>query len=311
MVGGDVLDRACAQVRGFRALLERYKQYMAVIGRSPNTIQHYSKALAAIALYHHRLPHTLSVKQVEAYLHHLQVSANHPSLSIFKHAVFALRSLMKSLNRPYSQLRLPSIKHDKRLPVVLSKQEVSAMLAVCNSLKHRILICLLYGCGLRNSEVRNIRLRDLHFDRGQLHVVSGKGRKDRYVPLSKCLVRDLKRYIRLEQPSFWLFGSTSPGQTLSMVDRKYSSRGVQWVVRTVAVRAGINRVVTVHTLRHSFATHLIDDGMDILTLQQLLGHESLRTTIGYLHISIPRRSQAFSPLDTLHKIRKARIGYSM
>lgn len=173
------------------------------------------------------------------------------------------------------------------------------MLMVCKLLKHRILIGLLYGCGLRCMEVRSVRLRDFDFDRKQLHVVQGKGKKDRLVPLSEHLIRGLKQYIEAEKPQDWLFHGQPDGRAGGDLDSRYSQRGVQWAVKQAAKSAGILKDVHVHTLRHCYATHLLEDGMDILTLQRLMGHVNIETTMEYLHIAQLNTKSAFSPLDTL------------
>ena len=173
------------------------------------------------------------------------------------------------------------------------------MLSCAPLLKHRVHIGLLYGCGLRCMEVRNIRLEDLDFDRKTLHVVQGKGGKDRLVPLSVHLIRGLQTYIAAEHPQDYLFGGKPDGGGGGDFDSRYSQKGVQWAVKETAKRAGILKTVSVHTLRHTFATHLLEDGMDILTLQRLLGHENIETTMEYLHIAQYGASNSFSPLDTL------------
>ena len=231
----------------------------------------------------------------------LQKRSKTPSQTYFKHTVYGLRFLLKTEGLPYSYLHLPEIKREKKLPVVLSKAEVWSMLKHCPLLKHRILIGLLYGCGLRCLEVRSIRLADLDFDRKTLKVVQGKGKKDRYVPLSDHLIRGLKKYISAEQPAEYLFGGQINGRAGGEFDSRYSQKGVQWAVKEAAKRAGVLKDVHVHTLRHSFATHLLEDGLDIITLKDLLGHENIETTMEYLHIAQNGRVKPFSPLDTLFK----------
>jgi site-specific recombinase XerD len=208
--------------------------------------------------------------------------------------------LLKSEGLPYSFLNLPEIKHEKRVQVVLSKEEVWRLLKSCDLLKHRVLVGLLYGCGLRCMEVRSIRLQDMDFDRRQLRVVQGKGKKDRYVPLSEHLIRGLKSYIEVEKPVEWLFnGQPLPNRAGGDFDSRYSQKGVQWAVKQACKRAEITKDVHVHTLRHTYATHLLEDGIDIMTLKNLLGHENIETTIEYLQIAQLPTQKVFSPLDTL------------
>lgn len=230
----------------------------------------------------------------------LQKRSKTPSQTYFKHTVYGLRFLLKSEGLPYGYLRLPEIKKVEKLPVVLSKQEVWAMLKTCTLLKHKVLIGVLYGCGLRCMEARSIRLQDLDFDRRQLKVVQGKNKKDRYVPLSQHLIRALKAYISAEQPIDYLFGGQPmPDRSGGEWDSRYSQKGVQWAVKEAAKRAGIRKDVHVHTLRHTFATHLLEDGLDIVTVKNLLGHENIETTMLYLQVAQLNTRPAFSPLDTL------------
>jgi integrase/recombinase XerD len=242
----------------------------------------------------------LDEDQITDYLHYLQEKHDTPSESYFKHTVYGLRMLCKLEGIKPSDIGLPSIKGTKKLPVVLSKEEIWRMLAQATLLKHRILIGLLYGCGLRCMEARSVRLSDLDYDRKMLHVRQGKGNKDRYVPLSTHLIRGLKLYIETERPEEWLFnGQPQENRKGGDYDSRYSQRGVQWAVKQASKRAGILKDVNVHTLRHTYATHLLEDGMDIMTLKEMLGHERIETTLVYLHIAQSGRRVPFSPLDTL------------
>lgn len=261
--------------------------------------------VAAIGLHYGKIPTELDQEQVHEYLFMLQQRSITPSQTYFKHTVYGLRFLLKSEGLPYSYLHLPEIKKSNKLPVVLSKQEVWAMLkttaeAACTLLKHKVLIGLLYGCGLRCLEVRSVRLADLDFDRKQLKVVQGKGKKDRYVPLSEHLIRGLKSYISAERPTDYLFGGVNIiDRAGGDFDSRYSQKGVQWAVKEAVKRAGIIKEVHVHTLRHTCATHLLEDGMDIISVKNFLGHENIETTMLYLHVAQLNTNAVFSPLDTL------------
>ena len=272
---------------------------MSILGRSESTYRNYAQHVAAMALHFGKIPTELDVEQVQEYLYILQKRSKTPSLTYFKHTVYGLRFMLKSEGLPYEFLHLPSIKHDKKLPTVLSKEEVWRLLKSCHLLKHKVLIGLLYGCGLRCMEVRSLRLQDLDFDRMQLKVVQGKGKKDRYVPLSIHLIRGLKSYIQAEKPKIYLFNGQPAGRAGGDFDSRYSQRGVQWAVKQACKVAGITKDVCVHTLRHTFATHLLEDGLDINSLKNLLGHENIETTMEYLHIAQLDTQKAFSPLDTL------------
>ncbi|MBS1776252.1 MAG: tyrosine-type recombinase/integrase [Bacteroidetes bacterium] len=251
-----------------------------------------------MALHFGCLPTELDEEQIKDYLYELQQRSKTPSETYFKHTVYGLRFMLKGEGLPYSHLHLPSIKRDKKLPTVLSQKEVWEMLKAATLLKHKMLIGLLYGCGLRCMEIRNIRLADMDFERRQLHIRQSRGRKDRMVPLSEHLIRGLKKYIAAEHPTGWLFtGSGNPqGQGF---DGRYSQRGVQWAVKRIAKEAGITKEVCVHTLRHTYACHLLEAGMNIVTLKELMGHANIETTMEYLHICQLDDRRMFSPLDTL------------
>ena len=246
------------------------------------------------------MPTELDEDQVTDYLHLLQQEHNTPSDSYFKHTVYGLRMLCKLEGLKSHEIGLPTIKVPNKLRVVLSKEEMWRLLCTPDLLKHKILISLLYGCGLRCMEVRSVRLQDLDFDRKVLHVFQGKGKKDRYVPLSDHLIRGLRQYIDAQRPIEWLFnGQPQENRKGGDFDSRYSQKGVQWAVKSAAHKAGIIKNVNVHTLRHMFATHLLEDGIDIMTLKDMLDHESIETTLIYLHIAQSGRRKPFSPLDTL------------
>jgi len=169
--GRNVVARAIEAVEGYEALHGRFVRTMSITGKSSGTIENYSRHVASIALHFGRMPLDLSVEEVHAYLYALQQRAKTPSRTYFKHTVFGLRFLLKSEGLVYEHLLLPSIRAEKRLPAVLSKEEIWRMLCVAVPLKFRILTAMLYGCGLRCSEVCNVRLRDIDFDRRMVHVV--------------------------------------------------------------------------------------------------------------------------------------------
>lgn len=148
-------------------------------------------------------------------------------------------------------------------------------------------------------EVRSISLKDLDFDRNMLHVRLGKGKKDRYVPLGEMLCRGLRSYIDAENPDTFLFNGKPIGNAGGDFDSRYSQRGVQWAVQQAAKAAKIKKDMSVHTLRHTYATHLLEDGLDIVSIKELLGHERIETTMIYLHVAKNGRKAPFSPLDHL------------
>ncbi len=284
---------------GFSALLERFERNISILGRSAKTFENYSRHVAAIALHFKCLPTDLDAEQIKDYLYLLQQRSKTPSQTYFKHTVYGLRFMLKTEGLPYDFLHLPAIKKEKKLPIILSKEEVWRMLMSAKLLKHRILIGLIYGCGLRCMELRNIRLEDLQLERKQLHIVQSKGNKDRYVPLSDHLIRGIQKYIASEHPQEYLFNGKPDGRAGGDFDSRYSQRGVQWVIKSIAKQAGISKDVHTHTLRHCYATHLLEDGINIVTLKNLLGHQSIETTMEYLHVCQLENLKSFSPIDTL------------
>jgi len=278
----------------FSEQIQKLKVNLSISGRTQSTFLNYSRLLAAMALHFKCLPTALSESQINDYLYFLQQQHNTPSETYFKHTIYGLRALFKVENISADHIKLPKIKRSKKLPVVLSKSEMKRLLLAPNLLKHRILIGLLYGCGLRCFEARNVQLSDLDFERAALHVRQGKGGKDRYVPLSQHLIRGLKHYIQTEKPKQWLFNGQPQERAGTSVrggdfDGRYSQRGVQWAITQAVKKAGtsvrgISKDVSVHTLRHTYATHLLEDGLDILTIKDLLGHHSIDTTMIYLYV---------------------------
>jgi integrase/recombinase XerD len=238
----------------------------------------------------------LDEEQVLDYLHLLKEQNNTPSESYFKHTVYGLRYLYRQYGMKALHVALPSISHDKSLPEVLSQQEVKLILSTPKLLKHRIVLALLYGCGLRNAELCNLKITDVDLDRRMVHVRKGKGRKDRYVPLCELLVRGVSNYLKAECPIEYLITSNKGGL-------QYTPRGVQWVMRQTRKESGIGKHITAHCLRHTYATHLLEMGLDIITLKDLLGHESILTTMTYLHVARVGRQQPFSPLEKLYEKR--------
>ena len=302
----NTLVTACQDVDGFSDFYRRLEQKISLAGRSKDTLNNYGLHLAKIALFFNRPPIEIETDQINEYLYHLQQTSELPSASFFKFAVYSLRFAYRMEGMRDNYISLPSIKAEKKLPVVLSRQEIKRMIAAPRLLKHRVLLGLLYGCGLRCFETRNLKLPDIDFDRKMLHVHRGKGRKDRYVPLSAILIEWMREYIESDKPEKWLFnGKKKCG------DRKthYSPRGLGWVVRKASKQAGIIKRVSTHTLRHTYATHLLEDGLDIVSIKDLLGHSSIETTMVYLHVAHYDRVKSFSPLDTLYGIRQARLSF--
>lgn len=249
-----------------------------------------------MAQYFNTNPLHLDEEQVLDYLHYLKQQKKTPSESLFKHTVYGLRYAYRMEGMKAKRVVLPSLERPKTLPVVLSKEEMRRLLLAPKLIRHRLIIGMLYGCGLRCFELCRLHISDVDFDRLAVHVRRGKGRKDRYLPLSKHMARGLKVYLNNEHPIQWLFnGQNEDGQKMPL-----SQKGVWWIVSDARKKAKLDKEVTTHTLRHTFATHLLEDGLDIVSIKELLGHAHIETTLVYLHVSQMGRRKPFSPLDTLY-----------
>lgn len=258
---------------------------------SPHTQEAYLRAVAKLAQHYRKSPDLLDQAQVRAYLVHLAERGVSPSL--FNQVRCALVFFYSiTLGREFALKGIVCAKTGKPLPVVLSRDEVEQLLQAIRYPKYRVLIMTAYAAGLRVSELVSLRVEDIDSRRMVIRVRQGKGKKDRYVMLSPKLLEELRNYWKTSRPTTWLF----PGRTTG---RPMSRHLVAVACRRAARRAGIKKDVTPHTLRHSFATHLLDAGTDIRTIQALLGHRSLRTTAIYTYVSMEKVLSTASPLDML------------
>jgi len=223
------------------------KRSIELSGKSKSTLVNYARCLSTMALYFKCSPLELDDEQILDYLHYLTKQSKTPSSSYFKHTLYGLRFAYKVEGMEPRLIALPSLKQPKRLPVVLNFNEVKLLLKTPKLLKHRMVLAMLYGCGLRRSELMNIKLVDIDFDRSMLHIREGKGKKDRYVPLGENLIIGLKKYLEAERPVTWLFnGKEASG--------KYSVKGLSWIMRENLKKTSITKDVNLHSLRHSYAT---------------------------------------------------------
>lgn len=289
-----VVQRACTKVTGFKTLYKRLEKKIVVSGKSISTLNNYMRCIGHVALHFNTLPTHLDLEQIEDYLLKVKKENRTASESFFKHTVYGLRFLYRCEGLDDRAIRLPHLKRDKKLPVVLARDEMKALIKAPSLLKHRIIIALLYGSGLRCFEARKLLIKDIDFQRNMIFVRQGKGRKDRYVPLGFMLARGLKKYLEVERPDKWLFNGKDHHEP-------FSQRGLQWVIREATKKTTIQKQVTVHTLRHTYATHLLEDGLDIVSIKELLGHAHIETTMVYLHVAKAGRQTPFSPLDKLYE----------
>ena len=201
----------------------------------------------------------------------------------YKEAVLGCEREYVEIERPFKE---------KRLPVVLSLEEVSRFLDELKNLKHHTLISLMYGCGLRIGEVLNLKIAEIDSKRMSIHIKQGKGKKDRIVPLPSSLLEQLRLYYKIYRPKHFLFEGTSP-------KTPYSTTSVRHIIKRTCKLAKIKKRVTPHTFRHSYATHLYEQGINLRSIQVLLGHNNSKTTEIYTHISNAHINNTPSPLDSL------------
>ena len=275
-------------------LRRRMIEDMRVRNLSPNTQRLYIDQVARFARYFGKSPELLGPEDVRTYQVYL-IHQKRASSSMLQQTVCALRFLYRNtLGKEWALPYIPTPRREKKLPVVLSQEEVSRFLDNLPNLKHRALIMTAYATGMRVSEVVSLRAADIDSDRMVIRVDQGKGRKDRYVMLSPNLLELLRAYWKVARPADWLFPGQRPGTHLT------TKRALQICIKAGAA-AGLTKRATVRTLRHSFATHLLEAGANIRVIQVLLGHRSLRTTARYTHVSRETICSTCSPLDQLSK----------
>ncbi len=275
-------------------ILKEMKRAMVLEGYSPNTRKAYLGYARRFAEWTEVLLGQAGTEEVRGYLEYL-VEERNISRSAHSQVVSALRFLFeKVLRRPHIIKEIPRPKRSKSLPTVLSRKEVEALLKAVRHPTSRALVMILYSSGVRVGEVVRLRPEDLDPDRGLLRVKGGKGRKDRYTLLSHRAHGAVKRHLLFQNVSAgsWLFPGPRAG-------RHIGTRSVQKMVSRAGIRAGMQKRVTPHTLRHTFATHLLESGTDLRYIQELLGHASSRTTEIYTHVSKRDFSRIRNPLDHL------------
>ena len=273
-------------------LRQRMIEDMGIRNLSPATQYIYVNAVAKYALHFGKSPAVLGPEHVRGYQVHL-VQDKQVSWGVFNIAVCALRFLYRiTLQKDWAIKHIPYPKKPKRLPEVLSLDEVSRFLEFITNLKYRAILMTAYATGLRTSEVVNLRVQDIDSARMLIRVQLGKGQKDRYVLLSPKLLDLLRIYWKAVRPSDWLF----PGKRLGT---HIGDNRVQQVCREARKALGSHKQITIRMLRHCFATHLLDNGTNIRIIQLLLGHRRLETTAIYTHVSRQALAEVTSPLDLL------------
>ncbi len=259
------------------ALRAKMEQDLLIRGLSPLTRAAYIRCVVGLSQYYGRAPDTLSEQEVQAYLAYL-VKERALAWGTLSMTVHGLRFLYEvSLGRPRTHFYIPTVKTPSKQPEILSRQEIARLMQAVDNRKHRALLMTTYAAGLRVSEVVKLKVSHIDSERMAIRVEQGKGRKDRYTLLSQRLLEELRGYWRLYRPPYWLFPGKGAHHPLS--------RSAAHCIYHKAKRvAGITKTGGIHSLRHAFATHLLEAGIDLPTIQSLLGHSTIRTTTRYLHI---------------------------
>ena len=278
-------------------LRDRMEMDMRLRRFSPKTIACYLACMKGVAKHFRKSPAELGDEEIRAYLHYL-MEERKASQSVLVQTYSALKFFFENtLQKQWNAFRIPRCKQRKKLPGVLTRKEVESILSATKNLKHRAILMTIYSAGLRIGEVTRLKVSDIESQRMMIRVNEGKGLKDRYTLLGERNLEMLRRYWKAYRPQEWLF----PGKKAS---EPVSVSCVQRVFKASLHKAGIKKKASVHTLRHCFATHLLESGTDLYYIQRLLGHKSAGTTSVYLHITGKDIGKVRSPIDISGSDRK-------
>ena len=274
------------------ALRQQMENDMVLRGMAVRTRQSYIEAVRALAKFYRRSPDKIAVGEVQNYLLHLlqERGLSHSTCNLVSNGLRFFYRI--TLGQSETEFCLPRPKAPQRLPEILSREEIERLFEVTQNLKHRVLLMATYSAGLRVSEVARLKVTDIDSDRMTIRVDQGKGAKDRYTLLSKRLLLELRRYWQAYRPREWLFPMRD-GQ------HPIDPRSAQKIYYHAKEKAGIRKRCGIHGLRHAFATHLLEAGVDLHRIQRLLGHGHITTTMRYLHLAQRHLENTASPLDLL------------
>jgi len=284
--------RSAVDIKNYRTCPEAYALKIQELRYSEKTLKVYRQLFEEFINYFNEIePEDIDESRITEFLRYLVIERK-VSISYQNQAINAIKFYYEKVLRGERKIYLVDRpKKEKALPIVLNEKEVINLLNAIDNTKHKCILLLAYSAGLRLSELINIRVNDIDSTRMQIRIVQGKGKKDRNTLLSPRFLIVLRKYYKEYSPKNWLFEGVDGGQ--------YSGRSIQKIVQNAAKKAGIKKKVSVHTLRHSFATHLLENGTDLRYIQSLLGHESSKTTEVYTHVTTKGFDQIKSPLDKL------------
>jgi site-specific recombinase XerD len=276
-------------------VIERVHFYAKLRGLSKNTEEEYVTKARAFQEHYGKPATELSLADIQNYLYYLLTERKlcAGSINTYNSGLRFLYQIV--LDRPLETTKIPCHKKKRTIPDILTKEEVSALLQATKNLRDKALLATIYGAGLRISEAVSLKVSDIDSNNMQLFIRNGKGGKDRFAILSDTNLILLRAYWKEYRPTDWLFTSVSHNKTGSHLTK----RGLLNIFHEAVVVAGITKQVTVHTLRHSFATHLLEDGVDLFYIKQLLGHSDISSTCFYLHLVKISKMNVASPLDSV------------
>ena len=278
-------------VKDLTALLEKMKKRLSVSNHSEQTIVNYLRAVEYLCKYTGKTPQETEIDEVTDYLYQLQYFKFRAWRTI-KIYVAGLRWYYTNmLDDEEFAFKIPYPREEKDLPVVISRNELYKLFSACDNPKHKIMLMMVYASGLRRNELLNLKIEDIDTADGKfrIRINRSKGNRDRYTVLSKTLLPQLREYYKNYRPQIYLFNGSRKGEPMT-------ASGLRHALKMAVKKSGI-KTINLHILRHCFASHALEDGMNIRTLQEILGHRSLKTTMIYLHVSEVPLFKGFSPFD--------------
>lgn len=293
MSKNTIYSEACNKVVGFHAMGEEFIRKLVINNKARSTHENYLRQMSKLALFYNRTPLELHVDELEEYLYHL-IQKDTDSMSSFKHLVYGLRKLYLLFGKEELHLSLPPINRPQKLPVVLSKQEVKRLLKAPQHIRDKVMFALTYDTGIRINELSNLLIADVDLDRKQLRVQKSKNKKQRYITVSEHTVRGIKKHLALNAPQVYLF------ENQSRKGMPISHTRIRALLREALEKANIRKQVSMHSLRHTYATHQLESGQNIMNVKEAMGHSDIQNTLLYLHIAQLDPAKKFGCMDALY-----------
>lgn len=294
MSKNTIYSKACKQVPGFEKMGETFMRKLVIQGKAKSTHENYLRQISKLSLHFKQTPLELQLSELEEYLYMMMQSNTAHSLSSFKHLVYGLRKLYHLFDKEELELSLPSLNCPKKVPVVLSHQEMKRLLNAPEHILERVLFGFVYDTGIRIDELTSLLIPDVDLDRAQVHIRNSKNKKGRYITMSPHAVRGIRKHLSLHSPSTYLF--ESPKRKNMPICKSRIRRKLHEAVD----KANIKKQVCVHTLRHTYATHQLEAGQNIMNVKEAMGHSDIRATLIYLHIAQLGTTKRFGSMDTLY-----------